>query len=123
MAHEKLTYALVNGRRHSIDQTITELVRRFGPAKFLRVHRSVLVNVDWIREVNSWFAGKVILTLKDAQHTQIPVARDRVRSLKPRLEVQLQKSFSLSVKTMAACTNLAVPNTRNSFLPTCISVE
>ena len=87
MAHEKLTYALVNGRRHSIDQTITELVRRFGPAKFLRVHRSALVNVDWIHEVNSWFAGKVILSLKDAQRTQIPVARDRVRFLKSRLGI------------------------------------
>jgi DNA-binding LytR/AlgR family response regulator len=40
------------------------------------------VNVDWIHEVNSWFAGKVVVSLKDAQRTQIPVARDRVRSLK-----------------------------------------
>ena len=26
-------------------------------------------NFDRIREVNSWFAGKVVLTLKAAQHT------------------------------------------------------
>jgi DNA-binding LytR/AlgR family response regulator len=45
------------------------------------------VNVDWIHEINSWFAGKVILSLKDAQHTQIPVARDRVRSLKSSLGI------------------------------------
>jgi two-component system LytT family response regulator len=87
MAHDKLTYALVNGRRHCVDQTITELERRLNPAKFLRVHRSALVNVDWIHEVNSWFAGKVILSLKDSQHTQIPVARDRVRSLKSLLNI------------------------------------
>jgi DNA-binding LytR/AlgR family response regulator len=37
--------------------------------------------------VNSWFAGKVILSLKDAQRTQIPVARDRVRVLKARLGI------------------------------------
>jgi DNA-binding LytR/AlgR family response regulator len=43
--------------------------------------------VDWIHEVNSWFAGKVILSLKDSQHTQIPVARDRVRSLKSLLNI------------------------------------
>ena len=48
---------------------------------------SALVNVDWIHEVNSWFAGKVILTLKDAQHTQLTVARDRVRSVKDRLGI------------------------------------
>jgi DNA-binding LytR/AlgR family response regulator len=77
----------VDGRRHCVDQTIAELERRLDPAKFLRVHRSALVNVDWIHEVNSWFAGKVILSLKDAQRTQIPVARDRVRFLKSRLGI------------------------------------
>jgi two-component system, LytTR family, response regulator len=87
VAHDKLTYAIVDGRRHCVDHTIAELERRLDPAKFLRIHRSALVNVDWIHEVNSWFAGKVILSLKDAQRTQIPVARDRVRSLKSRLGI------------------------------------
>jgi two-component system LytT family response regulator len=87
IAHDKLTYAVVNGHRHSVDQTIAELERRLDPARFLRIHRSALVNVDWIQEINSWFAGKVILSLKDAQHTQIPVARDRVRSLKASLGI------------------------------------
>jgi two-component system LytT family response regulator len=87
MAHDKLTYAIVDGRRHCVDQTIAELERRLDPAKFLRIHRSALVNVDCIHEVNSWFAGKVILSLKDPQRTQLPVARDRVRSLKSRLGI------------------------------------
>jgi two-component system LytT family response regulator len=84
-AHDKLTYAVVNGRQHCVDQTIAELERRLDPARFLRIHRAALVNVDCIHEVNSWFAGKVVLTLKDEQHTQLPVARDRVRSLKAHL--------------------------------------
>ncbi len=87
LAQDKLTYAIANSRRHSIDQTIAELERRLDPARFLRIHRAALVNVDWIHEVNSWFAGKVILTLKDAQHTQLTVARDRVRSVKDRLGI------------------------------------
>ena len=87
VAHDKLTYAVVNGHRHAVDQTIAELERRLDPARFLRIHRAALVNVDWIHEVNSWFAGKVILSLKDAQRTQIPVARDRVRALKGRMGI------------------------------------
>jgi two-component system LytT family response regulator len=85
VAQDKLTYAVVSGHRHCVDQSIAELERRLDPNRFLRIHRSALVNVDWIHEVNSWFAGKVILSLKDPQHTQIPVARDRVRVLKSRL--------------------------------------
>jgi two-component system LytT family response regulator len=86
-ALDKLTYAICDGRQHSIDQTIADLERRLDPARFLRIHRAVLVNVDWIHEVNSWFAGKVVLMLKDARHTQLPVARDRVRILKSRLGI------------------------------------
>ena len=87
IAHDKLTYAVVDGQRHAIDQTIAELESRLDPGRFLRVHRSALVNVDSIHEVNSWFAGKVMLSLKDGQRTQIPVARDRVRALKARMGI------------------------------------
>jgi two-component system, LytTR family, response regulator len=86
-ALDKLTYAIADGRQHSVDQTIADLERRLDPARFLRIHRAVLVNIDWIHEVNSWFAGKVVLTLKDLRHTQLPVARDRVRILKSRLGI------------------------------------
>jgi two-component system, LytTR family, response regulator len=87
IAHDKLTYAVVGERRHAVDQTIAELEGRLDPARFLRIHRSTLVNVDWIHEVNSWFAGKVIVSLKDPQRTKIPVARDRVRALKSALGI------------------------------------
>ncbi len=87
IAQDKLTYAVADGRQHSVDQTIGELERRLDPTRFLRIHRSALVNVDWIHEVNSWFAGKVILSLKDAHHTQLPVARDRVRAVKSQLGI------------------------------------
>ena len=87
VAQDKLTYAVVDGRQHCVDQTIGELERRLDPARFLRLHRSALVNVDWIHEVNTWFAGKVILSLKDAHHTQLPVARDRVRAVKAQLGI------------------------------------
>jgi two-component system LytT family response regulator len=87
IAQDKLTYAVVNGRSHCVDQTIADLERRLDPAKFLRIHRGALVNVDWVHEVNSWFAGKVVLTLKDSPHTQLTVARDRVRSVKERLGI------------------------------------
>lgn len=86
-ALDKLTYAIVNGRQHCIDQTIADLENRLDPTRFLRIHRSLLVNVDWIQEVNSFFAGKVIVTLKDGRKTQLTVARDRVRELKQRLGI------------------------------------
>lgn len=87
IAQDKLTFAVVAGKQHAVDQTIAELERRLDPHRFLRVHRAALVNIDWIHEVNSWFAGKVVLSLKDPQRTQIAVARDRVKILKARLGI------------------------------------
>lgn len=88
IASDKLTYAVVNGRQHCVDQTIADLEQRLDPSRFLRIHRAVLVNVDWIQELNAWFGGGVVVTLKDAPHTQLKVARDRVRALKTRLGIQ-----------------------------------
>jgi two-component system LytT family response regulator len=87
IAKEKLTYAVVKGHPHCIDHTIAELEQRLNPAKFIRIHRAVLLNVDWIHEVNSWFAGKVVVSLKDARQTELTVARDRVRYLKSQLGI------------------------------------
>jgi len=87
IAQDKLTFAVVNGRQHCVDLSIAELERRLDPAKFLRIHRSALVNMDCIHEVNLWFAGRQVVTLKDAMRTQLPVARDRVRELKERLGI------------------------------------
>ena len=87
IAQDKLTFAVAGGKKHSVDQTISDLEHRLDPARFVRVHRAALVNVDWIYEVNSWFVGKVVLTLKDPQHTELTVARDRVRTVKDRLGI------------------------------------
>jgi two-component system LytT family response regulator len=87
VAKDKLTYAVVKGHLHCVDQTIAELEQRLDSARFVRIHRAVLLNVDFIHEVNSWFAGKVVVSLKDTAHTELTVARDRVRSLKDRLGI------------------------------------
>ena len=84
-ARDKLTYAASAGHKHCVDESISELERRLDPSRFVRVHRAVLLNLDWVQEVNSRFAGRVSVSLKDAQNTRLPVARDRVRELKKRL--------------------------------------
>jgi two-component system LytT family response regulator len=85
VARDKLTFAAVNGREHCVDQTIADLETRLNPARFLRIHRAVLLNLDWVQEMNVSFAGKVIVSLKDTRRSQLPVARDRVRLLKSRM--------------------------------------
>jgi two-component system LytT family response regulator len=85
VAQEKLTYAVVDGRNHSVDHTIADLEGKLDPKRFVRIHRSILLNLDWVEQVNSRFGGQMAVCLKDAGRTQLPVARDRARALKERL--------------------------------------
>jgi two-component system LytT family response regulator len=84
-AEDKLTYAVSDGKAYCVDYAITELERKLDPKKFLRIHRSTVVNVDWIKEVASLPGGALNVRLKDAQKTDLTVARDRAREFKARV--------------------------------------
>jgi DNA-binding LytR/AlgR family response regulator len=62
-----------------------ELEQRLGAWRFFRIHRGVLINLDWLDELTPWFTGRMTARLKDEKRTELTVARDRVRALKQRL--------------------------------------
>jgi two-component system LytT family response regulator len=87
VARDKLTFATQNGREHVIDYTLTQLEERLDHRRFVRVHRSTLINVAFIAELYPDVDGGMVVRLKDERNTEIGVARDRVRSLKERLGI------------------------------------
>lgn len=50
---------------HVMRETMAHLEERLPPPTFLRIHRSTLVNVERIREIQPWFAGDYVLILAD----------------------------------------------------------
>jgi two-component system LytT family response regulator len=84
-AEDKLTYAVSEGKAYCVDYAITELERKLDPKKFLRIHRSTVVNVHWIKEVASLPGGALNVRLKDGKGTDLTVARDRAREFKTRV--------------------------------------
>ena len=84
-AEDKLTYAATADKNWVIDKTITDLEQKLDPARFVRVHRSTLVNLAFVDELYPWFGGRMIVRLKDPKKTEITVARERLKELKERL--------------------------------------
>ncbi len=84
-AEDKLTYAMSDGKAYCVDHAITELERKLDPRKFFRIHRSTLVNLDWIKEIAALPGGALNLRLKDGKGTDLTVARDRAREFKARV--------------------------------------
>jgi len=84
-AQEKLTYAAAEGKNHVVDHTISDLELKLDPRHFFRIHRSTLLNLAWVKELDAWFGGRALVRLKDAKATELQVSRERVQELKKRL--------------------------------------
>ena len=50
---------------HVVRHTLTRLEQRLASHNFVRVHRSAIVNVDRIKELEPWFHGEYVVILKD----------------------------------------------------------
>ncbi len=53
----------VGSESHLLRETMTEMERKLEPNKFVRIHRTTIVNVDRIRELQPWFNGDYIVLL------------------------------------------------------------
>jgi two-component system LytT family response regulator len=87
ISRDKLTFACSAGREHVIDLTLTQLETRLDPRRFIRIHRSTIVNTAFVQELYGGVDDGVIVRLKDEAKTELSVARDRVRALKERLGI------------------------------------
>jgi two-component system LytT family response regulator len=50
---------------HVVRDTIADVMAKLPGERFLRVHRSIVVNTERIREVQPWFKGDYVLILHD----------------------------------------------------------
>ena len=84
-AEGKLTYAAAAGKNFVVDDSIVQLETKLDPAQFHRIHRAYMVNLSAVQEVCSWFGGKMIVRMRSQEPIELPIARDRLKSLKERL--------------------------------------
>lgn len=63
----------VGRERHLIRETMAQLEKQLDPAKFARIHRSALVNIDRVKELRPLFNNDHVLVLHDG--TQLTASR------------------------------------------------
>ena len=71
------------GKSYLLRQTMAEIERQLDPAKFVRVHRSAIVNLERVREMHPLFRGDSVLVLTDG--TQLRLSRARREEFERRL--------------------------------------
>ena len=73
----------VGRERHLLRETMTALEEKLDPERFVRIHRSVMVNLEWVREMEPYFHGDYVLKLLDG--TRLTLSRTYRDRLQDRL--------------------------------------
>ncbi|MBY6212810.1 LytTR family DNA-binding domain-containing protein [Microbulbifer agarilyticus] len=79
-----------NGETHIMRSTLKELQQQLCPNTFKRVHRSTLVNLNYIQEIQVLTKGEYLLTLASSE--KIKVSRNYRQSIKEYLEQNQTKT-------------------------------
>lgn len=74
----------VGRKSHLLREKMHDLEGRLDPAKFVRIHRSIIVNLDRIKEMHPHFNGDYIVVLEDGR--KLRLSRTRRENLDARLK-------------------------------------
>ena len=74
-------------KSHLLRETMSALEEHLDPARFFRVHRSAIVNLDRLVEIQPYFHGEHVLVLQDGSKLKLSRAR------KEKLEAVLRQSI------------------------------
>jgi two-component system LytT family response regulator len=55
------------GESHLLRETIKNLESRLDPDRFVRIHRSTIVNADHVREIRPWYTGEYVVVMQGGQ--------------------------------------------------------
>jgi two-component system LytT family response regulator len=72
---------------HLLRETMKHIEGQFDPAQFVRIHRSTIVNVERIKELQPYFKGEYVVKLHDGTSLKLS------RGFRPHLEKALGRTF------------------------------
>lgn len=71
-----------NDKFHYLSEKLDILEGNLASQQFVRIHRSYLVNIDKIKEIQRWFNGKLMLIMSDDRKTELSTSRAGADKLK-----------------------------------------
>jgi len=84
-SRDKLIFAYLTDTNFLINYTLEDLEHRLDPEKFFRIHRSTIVNLDYVKSIEAWFAGGYKMTVRDKQGSNLIISRSAGKKLRRKL--------------------------------------
>lgn len=76
----------VDGKKHLTDFTLSTLEEKL-PEEFLRIHRSDIINTDFIKEIRKGFNGALIFVLNNPTETRVTSSRSNSETLRIKFDI------------------------------------
>ncbi len=86
-AEDKYSVLYTTDQEHVLDRTIEDLERTLDQARFLRIHRSAIVNIAFVRELMAVEGGRFAVLLRDSRGTTLQASRRGAALLRERLRL------------------------------------
>lgn len=58
-----LRFCTVDQSTHEVRETMNDLEQRLDPARFVRIHRSTIINLEHIKELKAWYTGEYAVVM------------------------------------------------------------
>lgn len=82
-SEESLVYAItVDNKKHLIDYSLEQLEPLLSPRDFFRINRKIILYIDAIQRIHTYFNGRLKLDILPKQELEAIVSRDRVPDFK-----------------------------------------
>jgi two-component system LytT family response regulator len=64
---DKVVIVQTAEQTYRVRETLNRIEQRLPPEQFVRIHRSVIVNIKRVKEIQPWFQGDYVLILKNGK--------------------------------------------------------
>ena len=76
----------IDGKKHLTDFTLSVLEEKL-PEDFIRIHRSDIINTNYIKEIRKGFNGSLIFVLNNQAETKVSSSRSNSEALRARFDI------------------------------------
>lgn len=75
-----------NGKSHLLSKTLKQLESEL-PESFIRIHRSYIINRDYVYEIHKYFKGRYVFKLNDTDRSSITSSESYLSEIKEKFEL------------------------------------
>jgi two-component system LytT family response regulator len=85
-ADEKYVTVITKNTTHLSDQSLTQLEQKL-PDNFLRVHRAVIINTNYVKDIQKYFNSRFIIALDNQKKSKITSGRSYNKTIKDWMDI------------------------------------